>query len=126
MLSLRELERAARLLGRIDEDTPEAERRGLIGAYKSAVSVQRVRDTRIVDNHSPLVAEVATLAEAFRGSGYRTFAAVSIPHLGPDQSGLAQGFDRFSAPMEGERDASDSVARMLAFLADAHSEPVFA
>ncbi|TDJ78015.1 MAG: hypothetical protein E2O39_01705 [Planctomycetota bacterium] len=84
-----------------------------------------VRDTRIVDNHSPLVADVATLAEAFRDAGYRTFAVVSIPHLGPEASGLGQGFDRVSAPTEGERDAAESVSRALAFLADAHSEPVF-
>jgi capsular exopolysaccharide synthesis family protein len=41
-------ERAALLLGRIGPDTPEEERRAWIATIKSAVSVNRVSDTRIV------------------------------------------------------------------------------
>lgn len=46
-----------------------------------------------------------TLAELFRDAGWATFAAVSLPQLRPEISGLDQGFDHYLAPalFEGER-----------------------
>jgi len=46
-----------------------------------------------------------TLAEAFRSHGWATLAAVSLPQLRGDLSGLDQGFDHYLAPAleEGDR-----------------------
>ena len=61
------------------------------------------RDTGIIDNETPLAERASTLAEAFQAAGYRTLAVTSAFHLGPSHSGLAQGFDRYSAPRESRR-----------------------
>ena len=57
------------------------------------------RDTGITDNETPLAERASTLAEAFQAAGYRTLAVTSAFHLAPSHSGLAQGFDRYSAPL---------------------------
>jgi arylsulfatase A-like enzyme len=64
----------------------------------------------------------ATLAEGFRGAGYRTLAAVAIGHLSP-ASGFAQGFDRY---LTAERSTGDLayLDAALDFLAESTS-PAF-
>ena len=83
------------------------------------------RDTRILNNHTPLVDNAVTLAERFREAGYRTFAAVSAHHLVDQESGLGQGFERMSAPRAAERPAPVTFSHVLEWLDDASGEPVF-
>lgn len=83
------------------------------------------RDTHVITNTMGISREARTLAEAFRGAGYRTFAAVSVYHLGDALSGLGQGFDRMSAPVESERPANEVVDLALRWLESARGEPVF-
>ena len=85
-----------------------------------------VRDTRVANNHTPLHEKAETLAERFRDAGYRTFAALSVTHLGPRESGLGQGFDRVYAPVDGESDGQLAVDVMTRWLWSAGDEPVFA
>jgi arylsulfatase A-like enzyme len=71
--------------------------------------------------------ELETVAERFQAAGYATGAVVGAALLDA-QSGLAQGFDEYDAPMRGsaaapggreERKAADVTDRALAFFASA-------
>ncbi len=64
-------------------------------AHASIMTGLAVQDHGVLDNRSVLSAENTTLAESFRQAGWQTAAAVSVPHLTPENSGLGQGFDRF-------------------------------
>lgn len=83
------------------------------------------RDTRIINNHTPLAREANTLAEQFRAQGYRTFAAASAFHLAHDESGLGQGFDRLNAPRRNTRIGGISVTILEEWIAEAAGEPLF-
>ncbi len=83
------------------------------------------KDTGIVDNVTKASERASTLAEAFRGAGYRTLGAVSVPHLIPSRSGLGQGFDRFSDPLVGTRAAHLTIESLTAWLDDAEGEDTF-
>lgn len=82
------------------------------------------RDTKIVDNHTPLARSVVTLAERFRDAGFHTYAAVSAPHLADELCGLGQGFQRYDAP-EGVRVGGETLERVLGWLDEAPEGPVF-
>lgn len=86
------------------------------------------RDTGVLNNHTRVLDSAATLAEAFRVAGFRTWAVVSAVHLGDEQSGLGQGFDRMCVPptdaLERWR-ATDAVDTARRWLPDAEGEPVF-
>lgn len=84
-----------------------------------------LRDTRIANNATALSTSANTLAEEFQRAGYRTFAATSVRHLKPSQSGLHQGFDRYDAPDEGKRNGKVAVDRLLEWLPDAEGTPLF-
>jgi len=84
------------------------------------------RDTRILNNNTPLSLEARTLAECFRDAGYRTFASVSAFHLMHADSGLGQGFDRMNGPRVDERTGEETFARLSDMLERADGEPVFA
>ncbi|MEZ6015288.1 MAG: sulfatase [Planctomycetota bacterium] len=83
------------------------------------------RDLRIVDNNTALGARAETLAERFRGAGFRTFAAVSAQHLEPRQSGLGQGFQRFDAPPTIKRPGRETLDIAERWLDEAEGQPVF-
>ncbi|MFT7678360.1 MAG: arylsulfatase [Planctomycetota bacterium] len=83
------------------------------------------RDTRIINNHTPLASEARTLAEAFREAGYRTFAATSAYHLAHGESGLGQGFDRLNAPRRNTRLGGVSVDVLEDWIEEADGEPLF-
>lgn len=83
------------------------------------------RDTRILNNTTPLAGEASTLAEAFGAAGYRTFAAVSAFHLRDPESGLGQGFDRMNGPTRGERSGEETLEVLEDWLEDAAGEPTF-
>ncbi len=83
------------------------------------------RDTRIINNHTPLAREANTLAEQFRAQGYRTFASASAFHLAHDESGLGQGFDRLNAPRRNTRIGGVSVTILEEWIAEAAGEPLF-
>jgi arylsulfatase A-like enzyme len=84
------------------------------------------RDTGVLDNRTQLADAAPTLAESFRGLGYRTWAAVSSRHLRHEVSGLGQGFDRVAAPFPTEtRRAGDTLAVVDGWLAEAAGSPVF-
>ncbi len=83
------------------------------------------KDTGIVDNVTRMSERASTLAEAFRGAGFRTIGAVGAPHLVPSWTGLGQGFDRFSDPVGGVRAASKSIESLMEALDDASGEDTF-
>lgn len=83
------------------------------------------RDTRIVDNSTTLSATAETLSEAYRRAGYRTLATISTQHLGPDQSGLGQGFDRFNSPLGAKRHGVATIEIARDWLAQSKGEPLF-
>lgn len=85
-----------------------------------------LRDTAIYGNLAPMSPRALTVAEAFREAGYRTFAAVSAPHLVPHRSGLGQGFERCNGP-HGlyPRDGAQTIAAAERMLDAAPGEKVF-
>lgn len=82
------------------------------------------RDTGVFDNKTLLASEAPTLADRFRAAGYRTFASISVRHLGHPTSGLGHGFDRSAHP-RGEYSADESVRRIEGWLSEAADESVF-
>ncbi|MFN7963403.1 MAG: sulfatase [Thermoanaerobaculia bacterium] len=48
----------------------------------------------VYDLRTPVSQETATLTKIAKGAGYDTLALISARHLGPHNSGLAQGFDQ--------------------------------
>ncbi|MCP3920192.1 MAG: sulfatase [bacterium] len=83
------------------------------------------RDTGVVSNDVPLADAAPTLAERFRGAGFVTYAATSAVHLGHDWSGLGQGFDRFAAPVDPQRDSRQTIDDLAGWLGDARGAPLF-
>lgn len=83
------------------------------------------RDTGVVDNTTLVAERAVTLAEVFRKAGYRTFGAVSVAHLSPKVSGLAQGFDRFDAPGIGGRSGGATVDVLKRWIAESPDVPTF-
>ena len=83
------------------------------------------RDTRVLDNSTPVDDAAQTLAECFRDAGFATFAALSSAHLGDHGSGLGQGFDRMSVPRARDWNADDAIADALRWLPDAEGRSLF-
>lgn len=83
------------------------------------------RDTAVLDNFTRLASRAETLAEAFAEAGWATWAAVSTSHLGPEDSGLGQGFGRVAFPGSGTRPAQHTVDDVLRWLPDAEGRPLF-
>ena len=83
------------------------------------------RETRIVNNHSPLTAQADTLAERFRDAGFRCYAATSAFHLQDSESGLGQGFDRLDAPRYDQRPGGVAAQTLARWVDDADGEPLF-
>lgn len=94
-------------------------------SHVSIMTAVNPRDTRIVNNRSPLLGGADTLAEGFRAGGYRTFAALSAHHLMHTESGLGQGFERMSAPRKADRDSSETLDVLEEWLEEAAGEPLF-
>lgn len=86
-----------------------------------------VRDTGILDNATPVGEQARTLAESFRKAGYATYAGISATHLSPEKSGLGQGFDRVTIPIEGEatRDSVETMAPVISWLDNARGRDLF-
>jgi arylsulfatase len=78
----------------------------------------------VADNLMTLHQSRLTLAELLDTEGYFCGAVTSVAHLGPDLSGLGQGFRSFSA-VEGERLADDAVETATAWLERNRSGPFF-
>ncbi len=83
------------------------------------------RDTGVIANQKPLAPDMQTLAESFRSAGYVTLAGVCAIHLGHRQSGLGQGFDRLSFPVEPQRNSAEALADLERWLPDAEGLPLF-
>lgn len=84
------------------------------------------RDTGIVSNYTRLSSAAPTLAEGFRESGYVTLAAISARHLGGPTSGLGQGFECSSHPLDSPyRSATQTLSRLEAWLERYEGLPVF-
>ncbi|MEC8513175.1 MAG: sulfatase-like hydrolase/transferase [Planctomycetota bacterium] len=83
------------------------------------------RDTGITDNETPLAERASTLAEAFQAAGYRTLAVTSAFHLAPSHSGLAQGFDRYSAPLGVTRRGRATLDALEPWIDECAGEPLF-
>lgn len=83
------------------------------------------RDTGVVDNTTLVAERALTLAEVFRDAGYRTYGAVSVAHLSPKVSGLAQGFDRYDAPGIGGRVGGTTIDTLRSWMAESPDVPTF-
>ncbi|MEM8712137.1 MAG: sulfatase [Planctomycetota bacterium] len=83
------------------------------------------RDTKIVDNHTPLHHSATTLAEAFEAAGYQTYAALSAFHLAHELSGLGQGFQRLNTTPDFARSGEETLGVANDWLADADGSPLF-
>ena len=94
-------------------------------SHASLMTGLNPRDTRILNNATPLAGAADTVAEGFREGGYRTFAAVSAFHLMDAESGLGQGFDRMNGPTGGERSGEETVEIMRAWLEQDAGVPAF-
>jgi arylsulfatase A-like enzyme len=83
------------------------------------------RDHGVVTNEARLSAAAPTLAEVFRSAGYLTFAAVSAAPVYPVESGLEQGFERYSRAVGRERRGDETIAEVMRWLPDAEGTPLF-
>jgi arylsulfatase A-like enzyme len=84
------------------------------------------RDTGVLDNYRSISGAAETLAERFSEAGWATLAAISTKHLGPDGSGLGQGFDRVSWPFrQGHRLSTEALDDVLGWLPDVQGRPAF-
>ncbi|MFT7465507.1 MAG: arylsulfatase, partial [Pseudohongiellaceae bacterium] len=84
------------------------------------------RDTGVIDNYRSVNSAAQTLAERFAEAGWATMAAISTRHLGPDGSGLGQGFGRVSWPYgESHRESGTAVDDVLRWLPDVQGRPTF-
>lgn len=81
--------------------------------------------TRISTNNQSVSDSAYTLAEAFRASGYTTWAALGVRHLMGDVSGLGQGFDRMGGPTVKDRAAPETIDLALQWLSEEPDAPVF-
>ncbi len=93
-------------------------------SHMALMTGTHTRDVGIRVNRKRLGDAAPTLAEEFRAAGFRTFAAVSVMHLGHPWSGLGQGFDRMSWPRT-PLDAEETVRIASDWLADADGQPLF-
>jgi arylsulfatase A-like enzyme len=95
----------------------------------SHVALMTGRDpaaTGVINNRTRLAARANTLAERFEAEGWATYAVTSAKHMNDGWSGLGQGFERYDwPPVERERQAPESVARLLNWLPDADGRPLF-
>jgi arylsulfatase len=84
------------------------------------------RDIGIFNNYTRVADQAPTLAEAFRGAGYVTYAAISAKHLSDSSSGLGQGFERVSFPSGAfSRDASVTLSQLQEWIEESAGLPVF-
>ncbi|MCZ6598616.1 MAG: sulfatase [Planctomycetota bacterium] len=94
-------------------------------SHISLMTAKPVRDHLVHGNDVPLGEQALTLAECFAEEGWATYAAVSVRHLRPWWSGLAQGFDRFSGPDSFRRDSSETIAVVQRWLEEPRRTPLF-
>lgn len=75
-------------------------------------------------NRARLAEDVPTLAELYRGEGYRTGAVTSVSHLAADYSGLSRGFDFYECTSAhgGRTDGALAIAHAKEWLDDWHGE----
>jgi arylsulfatase A-like enzyme len=84
------------------------------------------RDIDIYGNIERLAEAAPTLAEAFKAAGYATYASISVRHLGPEISGLGQGFDRAAVPRSGAtQDGAAAIEPIARWLAEDSDVPAF-
>ncbi|MFT7676450.1 MAG: arylsulfatase [Planctomycetota bacterium] len=94
-------------------------------SHISLMTAMAPRDTGVIDNITAMSAAANTLAERFSEAGYTTLAATSASHMRPDQSGLAQGFDRISVPASAQRDSEQTLQVLFKWLEEAPPGPLF-
>ncbi|QDV05490.1 Sulfatase [Planctomycetes bacterium Poly30] len=83
------------------------------------------RDSKIVDNHTPLHHSATTLAESFEAAGYQTYAVLSAFHLGHELSGLGQGFQRLDTTPDFARPGEETLRVARDWIEDAAGSPLF-
>ncbi len=82
------------------------------------------RDTGVISNDHVMGGSVVTLAQEFQKMGWRTVASTSSAALS-ESGGAARGFDRFNAPVEGERSGDLTIDSLRDDLKDFIHEPLF-
>jgi arylsulfatase A-like enzyme len=83
------------------------------------------RDGRVLTNTERMVDEAWTLGEAYRQQGWWTIAVVTVRHLGPRGTHIAQGFDKVWAPLGRPPRAEIPVEQVQQWLDEAAGRPVF-
>jgi len=95
-------------------------------SHVALLTATHPRDTQVLDNYRSINAAAETLAERFADSGWATMAAISTKHLGPDGSGLGQGFDRVAWPFrQAHRLSAEALDDVLRWLPEAEGRPLF-
>lgn len=84
------------------------------------------RDTGVLDNYQPVTGAPTTLAEVFAGAGWATLAANSSKHLGPEGSGLGQGFEAVAwSERLPQRDSQQTLEALEPLLEEVSGRPLF-
>ncbi|MFT4540543.1 MAG: arylsulfatase A-like enzyme [Planctomycetota bacterium] len=94
-------------------------------SHVSMMTGRHPRDHRIVSNTGHMIDEAGTLASAFAAEGFACIGLVSVRHLGPDGTGLGQGFDRMRAPLQGTWNATQVVDATLKMMDIYEGQPLF-
>ncbi len=94
-------------------------------AHISLLTGLSSRNSGVFDNVTPVSQTATTMAEIFRDAGFATWAAVSTRHLANDLSGLGQGFDRMSAPVQPDREAAQTIALLDSWWPEAKERDLF-
>jgi len=83
------------------------------------------KEVGIIDNITALSNDASTLAEAFRDAGYYTAAVLSTRHLGHDNSGLGQGFDRMMTSKDTKQVGQISLEKVMEILRSEGDQQIF-
>ena len=94
-------------------------------SHVSMMTGMHPRDHRVVSNTGHMVADAPTLARAFSEAGFACIGLVSVRHLGPQGTGLGQGFDRMKAPIRSTWTADRVVDEAIEMMKEFEGQPLF-
>jgi arylsulfatase A-like enzyme len=96
-----------------------------VPSHASIMTGLSPKEVGIIDNITALSGGAETLAEAFRDEGYYTAAVLSTMHLGHDNSGLGQGFERMFTSTQDKQVGQVSIESVREIFRSEGDQPVF-
>ena len=96
-----------------------------VPSHASIMTGLSPKDIGIIDNITALSGGAETLAEAFRAEGYYTAAVLSTMHLGHENSGLGQGFERMFTATQAKQVGQVSIESVKEIFRSEGDQPVF-